>query len=337
MVNHFGNLYVHSISRFMWHFIVLAFLAWCAFKLRTDLAQLSLAPVLQSWNLVLLAAALSLLSYALRIFRWRFYLGRLGHRLPLGFAALTFIAGFAYTISPGKVGEMVRARYYLPLGVPLVAVMAAFFAERLMDLIAMVVFAVLLIAGTSRYDGALGVAAGAVVVGLAILALVPWAAIDAALRSRPRIPIRAAILALTSALAATRPLLRPSSLVLGFAIAVAAWGLEGVGLGVVSSMVPGLHLDVTIAVGIYAVAVLIGALSFLPGGLGGTEAVMTTLLVSHGCSVTQALLVTLVCRFVTLWFAVSLGWIAVFVLRQRPTLFVASPALATPVQGSAEG
>jgi uncharacterized protein (TIRG00374 family) len=130
--------------------------------------------------------------------------------------------------------------------------------------------------------------------------------------------LRKVLLALTSSLAATRPLLRPTTLALGFAIGLAAWGLEGLGLGVVSSMVPGLHLDATIAVGIYAVAVLIGALSFLPGGLGSTEAVMTTLLVGRGCSVTQALLITLVCRLVTLWLAVCLGWVAVLVLRQRP-------------------
>jgi len=320
MVDHFRNLYVHSISRFMGHCIVLAFLAWCAFALRRDLAQLSLVPVLQSWDLILFAAVLSLLNYAFRIFRWRFYLARLGHTLPIGFAALTFTAGFAYTISPGKVGEMVRARYYLPLGVPLASVTAAFFAERLLDLIAMVVFAVLLIAGSSRYDGALAAAAGVVAAVLALLALVPWVRIDAAIRARPGLPapLRAALLTLSSALVATRPLLRPAPLALGFAIALVAWGLEGLGLGVLSSIVPGLHLDPAIAVGIYAVAVLIGALSFLPGGLGSTEAVMTTLLVGRGYTVTQALLVTLVCRFVTLWLAVCLGWVAVLVLRQRP-------------------
>jgi len=71
------------------------------------------------------------------------------------------------------------------------------------------------------------------------------------------------------------------------------------------------------AVGIYAVAVLVGALSFLPGGLGSTEAVMTTLLVAHGTSFGDAVFVTLACRIVTLWLAVVLGWVAVLSLRQR--------------------
>jgi uncharacterized membrane protein YbhN (UPF0104 family) len=318
MASRYRNL-VHPISRFVPHCIVLAFATWCAFALRGDLAQISLAPVLRSWDLVALAAVLSVLNYALRIFRWRSYLARLGHALPLRFAALTFTAGFAYTLSPGKVGELVRARYYVPLGVPLATVTAAFFAERLMDLIAMIVLAALLFAGSQRYEGAIIGAALAVALVLAFLWLVPWGSVAAAVRSRARMPgpLRAALLALTSTLTATRPLLRPAPLALGFAIGLLAWGLEGVGFGVLSSIVPGIHVDVMIAVGIYSIAVLIGGLSFLPGGLGSTEAVMTALLVSHGYTVTQALLITLVCRLVTLWLAVCLGWVAVLVLRQR--------------------
>jgi uncharacterized protein (TIRG00374 family) len=82
-------------------------------------------------------------------------------------------------------------------------------------------------------------------------------------------------------------------------------------------MFPSPHLDLLAGIGIYGVAVLIGGLSFLPGGLGSTEAVMTTLLTIRGYTVSQALAITLTCRLVTLWFAVILGWLAVFALRER--------------------
>lgn len=310
---------MRSVSRYVPHCIVLAFVAWCAWALRGDLARLSVAPVLRSWDLVAVAVMLSLANYALRILRWRIYLARLGHLWPARFTALTFTAGFAYTLSPGKVGEMMRARYYLPLGVPLATVTAAFFAERLMDLIAMVVLAALLFAGSQRYTGAIVGAAAGVAVVLALLTSVPWAALASAVRSWIRVPesLRAGLIALASTLASTRPLLRPQALLIGLALALLAWGLEGIGFGVLSAMIPGIHLDIATAVGIYAVAVLIGGLSFLPGGLGSTEAVMTALLVSRHYPVSQALLVTLVCRLVTLWLAVLLGWFAVFLLRLR--------------------
>lgn len=310
---------MRQIARFIPHIVVLIFAAWCAYALRGDLAQISLIRLLRAWDLIAVAAVFSLVNYLLRIVRWRSYLGRLGHCLGFRFATLTFIAGFAYTLSPGKVGEMVRARYYLPLGVPLAKTAAAFFAERLMDLFAMVVLAALLFAGSPQYQGAILGAAALVVATLVVFALVPWNRVTVLLGTASRLPgtLRKGLMGISSALGATKPLLRPVPLALGFALALVAWGLEGAGLNVLVGILPGAHLDLPTAVGIYSVAVLIGGLSFLPGGLGSTEAIMTALLVTHGFSVGDSLLLTLTCRLVTLWLAVCLGWIAVLVLRQR--------------------
>jgi uncharacterized membrane protein YbhN (UPF0104 family) len=128
---------------------------------------------------------------------------------------------------------------------------------------------------------------------------------------------------IASMLASTRALMSPGILLIGFALGLLAWGLEGAGLGLLSSMFPPVHLDPLTATGIYGVAVLIGGLSFLPGGLGSTEAVMTALLATHGYSVSQSLLVTLTCRLVTLWLGVVVGWGAVLGLRQRAIPLVA--------------
>jgi uncharacterized protein (TIRG00374 family) len=315
------------LIRLVPHLLVVAFVIWCAFALHADLQQVSLAPILRSWDLVGLAAVLSLLNYALRIMRWRWYLARLGHPLQTRFAALTFVAGFAYTLSPGKVGEMVRARYYVPLGVPLSKVAAAFFTERLLDLVSMVFLALLVFADSTSYRGVIGAAGALIAIVLVVVAWLPWEAIGVACESAARLPrpMRTALVSVSSALASTRPLLRPMPLVLGFAAGLLAWGVEGLGLGVLTGIFPTLHLDITTAVGIYAIAVLVGGLSFLPGGLGSTEAVMTTLLVAHKFSVGDAVFVTLACRVVTLWLAVLLGWVATLLLRQR-TLAVASPS-----------
>jgi uncharacterized protein (TIRG00374 family) len=315
---------MRQLSRFLPHLVLVAFATWCLFSVRNDLAQLSLAAIAKSWDLVVLAMLLSLLNYVLRIVRWRFYLSRLGHILDFRFTALTYGAGFAYTLLPGKVGEMVRARYYLPLGVALTDVTAAFFAERLMDLLAMTALASLVFTASHRYEGAFMGAAAVLVIALATLTLVPWASVAAALRSADQgaSRIRWALAGVAMALASTRTLLRPAVLVSGFAVGLIAWGFEGAGLGLLGSMFPTVGLSLTTAIGIYGIAVLIGGLSFLPGGLGSTEAVMTALLSANGLTVSQALLLTLTCRLVTLWFAVALGWIAVFALRHKQPLAV---------------
>lgn len=300
-------------------YLILAFAAWCLISLRADLVQLPLAAVLRSWDVVAVAALLSLVNYLLRIWRWRIYLQRFGHKLPLRFAALTFVSGFAYTLSPGKLGEMVRARYYGPLQIPLSQVAAAFFCERFLDLVAMVALAALLFGSDSGYANQIaGGGAGALVILIAV-ALLPWSQIAARLNSKHGQPgkVAAALARIANTLACSRVLLSPGMLAAGFALGLGAWSLEGVGLAVLSSMFQPPHLDLTGAIAVYAVAVLIGGLSFLPGGLGSTEAVMTALLTAHHYSVSEALLITLTCRLVTLWLGVAVGWVAVLVLRQR--------------------
>jgi glycosyltransferase 2 family protein len=313
---------MRRILRVAPYIFALAFALWCGFALHGDLAQLSPAVLLRAWPVMVSAAMLSLLNYALRIVRWRYYLARLGHPVPHGFAALTYTAGFAYTVSPGKVGEMTRAQYYVSLGIPVSDVAAAFFGERLLDLVVMVALASLLLTTASGYQAAVYAAAALVVVVLGALAVTPWPALAERILGWgiiPR-PLRRGLTGLASALASTRRLLLPGVLSIGFLLGLLAWVMEGLGLGILSSMFSAAHLDWSTAIGIYGIAVLIGGLSLLPGGLGSTEAVMTALLAAHGYPLSQAVVITLTCRLVTLWFAVFLGWLAILSLRQRPSL-----------------
>ena len=60
---------------------------------------------------------------------------------------------------------------------------------------------------------------------------------------------------------------------------------------------------------IYAAMTVAGALSFLPGGLGVTEAGMLALLTTFGTGIARgtAAAATFVTRACTLWFAVGIG------------------------------
>jgi uncharacterized protein (TIRG00374 family) len=313
------NRQMQPLSRYLFPVLLAGFAVACLFGLRSDLALVSFSPLARSWDLVVLAAFCSLLNYVLRIIRWQRYLARLGHSMPLTFVGLSYVAGFAFTVSPGKLGEMARARYYSRFGVSLPDVAGAFFVERLMDVIAMMALAVLVLAAIPRYQFALWVTGALITVALVTLTVLPWTRIARAIETSARFPrpLLGLILGVTRALEAAYALLSPGPLLWGLALGLLAWGLEGIGLATLASIFPAVHLEPAVGVGIYAVAVLVGAISFLPGGLGSTEAVMTALLSAHGYSVGEAFLITIVCRMVTLWFAVGIGWIAVYVLRNR--------------------
>jgi uncharacterized protein (TIRG00374 family) len=303
-----------------------AFLAWSVISFRRDLAQVSWVALLRSWDLVAAAAALSVLNYLLRGLRWRFYVRQLGHHVDFTFATLTFVAGFAYTLSPGKLGELARARYYRPRGISLGEIAVAFFAERVLDIAVIIVLAALWSVRSPQYQLVTVWVAVAIATVLVLLAAVRWGSLAERVRASAALPARArsAVAGLCVAIASTRPLFRPGALLIGFAIGLIAWGLEALGLWVLADLFPAAHLDLPTAAGIYGLGLLAGGISMVPGGLGSAEAVMTTLLVSQGFPVADALMVTMTCRLVTLWFAVFLGWAAVFSLRQTLRPAVAS-------------
>ena len=299
-----------------------AFAIWCVVGFQRDIARISLEPLAHGWPAIAAATGLSLLNYALRVIRWRLYLVRLGHVLPWRFVTLTFMAGFAFTLSPGKLGEMVRARYYQRHGIPLSDVTAAFFVERVLDLLAMVLLAVFVLAELRAYDAVLWIAAALVAGLLAGMALVPWPQVVERLMARnardhtarPPLWVRG-VLPVARMLVSARRFLTPGLLIWGLALGVAAWGAEAIGLKIVGDVVSSAPLSWSSAAGIYAVAIIAGALSFLPGGLGSTEAVMASLLYAHGFQWPEAILLTLVCRLLTLWLAVLIGWLCVWALR----------------------
>jgi glycosyltransferase 2 family protein len=320
---------VRRLSRYVFPGLLTVFAVACLYGLRGDLARISLAPLAHAGDLVALAALCSLFNYALRIIRWRHYLARLGCSLPLRFTALTYIAGFAFTVSPGKLGELARARYYSgagsPAGATLPNVAGAFFVERLMDVTAMIVLAALIVTSAPRYEFVIWSAGVSALAVLALVGILPWPSLANRLEASgmPRVFTRAAGGA-ARAFGAARSLLSPGVSLFGFTLAFLAWGLEGLGLCVLASIFPAAHMLPATGVGIYAIAVLAGALSFLPGGLGSTEAVMAALLTAQGYPVSDALLVTIVCRILTLWLAVCIGWVAVFMLRSRMVSMVSA-------------
>jgi uncharacterized protein (TIRG00374 family) len=66
---------------------------------------------------------------------------------------------------------------------------------------------------------------------------------------------------------------------------------------------------------VYALAMLAGAVSFMPGGLGGAEAVMVGLLVWKGMNSADAVAATVLIRLATLWFAVAIGAVMLIKLK----------------------
>src|SRR5581483_8011848 len=108
---------------------------------------------------------------------------------------------------------------------------------------------------------------------------------------------------------------------------VLAWACECVAFWVILRGFPEASVPLVRCTFIYAAMTIAGALAFLPGGLGVTEAGMVALLVAAGSGIDEptAFAATFVTRICTLWFAVVIGIVALgFVRRAGATVDLAA-------------
>lgn len=267
-----------------------------------------------------LMLALSSAGYALRFARWNRYLQTLGHPIPTRVHLRIYLAGFALTATPGKLGEALRSHLLKPLGVPYTHSLAALVSERMADVAIIALFALAGLTTYSRLNLLILPAAAAVL--LLYLACTR----DAVLDRLPRIVPAGGRLhhwavRIAGLLRAAGRCTQAGNLLPTFGLGTAAWLCEVLSFFLLLTWM-GSGAGFSVALLSYATATLAGALSFLPGGLGGTEAAMTSLLLSAGLDTALAVAATIAIRLTTLWFAVVVGlcsyaWHAVVSGRQR--------------------
>jgi len=69
-------------------------------------------------------------------------------------------------------------------------------------------------------------------------------------------------------------------------------------------------LDYFTVLAIYVTSILLGAVSFIPAGIGVTEGTLTGLLTLEGIDVSTALILSIMIRILTLWYSVCVGFIS---------------------------
>ena len=97
-----------------------------------------------AWWTFAAALGLALTNYALRYVRWTLYLRHRGLSVPPRTSVLVFVSGFALSVTPGKIGELIKS-YLLRaiLAIPIARSAPLVVAERVTDLIALLLLGLL--------------------------------------------------------------------------------------------------------------------------------------------------------------------------------------------------
>ena len=254
----------------------------------------------------LASATLCLLNYLLRGLRWREWMAH--YQRPLGVleGLRLYVAGYALTPTPGNVGEAVRGLWMVNQPLSTAQSMAIFGAERLADLLCLILMALPALGWlwwhsaqelTSLGLGFWGWRAG--LLAVAVLGVLAVFVVARRIVRQPRWAARLAWLNEAWHCLAHQPWR-------WLALTLAAWASQGLAVALLCRAA-GLEISTWLAAGFYALAMVGGALSALPAGLGGTEAVLVALLVGQGAAVGTAVGITVLVRLLTLWLAVALG------------------------------
>jgi uncharacterized membrane protein YbhN (UPF0104 family) len=247
------------------------------------------------------AAALCCVNYGLRGLRWRMWMAQYQRPLGLVEGMRLYLAGYTFTPTPGNIGEAARGLLLARNPLSPAQSLALFGAERLADLLCLILLC-LPLAGWLIGIGGLSdprMLERWWPIGLLLPVVV---AATFTLRARWLAALRGSwVQEAWRCLSVRAPV--------WFTLTLVAWVAQGTTVWLLCRDA-GLDLALLQACGVYAVAMVGGALSFLPAGLGGTEALMSGLLVLHGASTAQALGITVLARLLTLWLAVAIGALA---------------------------
>ncbi len=310
---------------------ILAVFVYAGIALASDVRSLREHLARFEWWTLAAALALAGGNYALRFGKWQYYLRRLGigatvgggtegeafTPIPVLESLSIFIAGFAMSLTPGKAGEVFRSALLASArGTPVARSAPIVVADRVTDLLALVG---LIAAGTLYFPDYRWIAWTALaMVATVMLFVFSTAATEGLFRLITRFgPGRAIEPKLRQAWDALRRVMTPSALLATTLVSALAWALECLALWLILSGL-GHGTSIALASFVYGTATIAGAIAMLPGGLGGTELAMRTMLTRlGGVAVAPAAAATLLVRLATLWFAVGLGFIALWLFRLR--------------------
>ncbi|HEY42645.1 MAG TPA: flippase-like domain-containing protein [Anaerolineae bacterium] len=291
--------------------LILGFIVILVLALLGDIQQVGDHLTEFTWYLAPIILACTLFNYTLRFFKWHFYLAQIGiHDLPWRESARLFVAGFPLAVTPGKIGEALKGVWLNRVaGSPTARGITVVLAERISDGFAVLALSTLGVIAYPKYWPAFVIVLGVLLLGVFLSQIRPLAL--AVLDWIDRLPLLQHIAHhLREFYEGTYILFRPRATLFAVSLGTLAWLGEGVGmyLVLIGLGIPSGLETFSLAIFVLSFSTVVGAVSTLPGGLVAAEASIAGMLgLLMGLPTSTAVAATLLIRFATLWFGVTLG------------------------------
>lgn len=300
--------------------VSLGAIIFLAFSIYADFGNLMIAFSKFSWIWFPVVLALSFGNYLVRFAKWQYYLHILNIKLKPSKSFLIFIGSFIMSVTPGKMGEVLKSFLLKEeTNTPVSVSAPIILAERITDFLSIVMLCSIG-AVVFGYGIEIILATG---IGFILLTLILSSKnlSHKIINFLTRIKYTAKHTdKIYSAYDSIYELVKIKPLILMVIASSAAWFLECLGFYTVLkvfSSVSNIDVSLLSATFIYGFSTLVGAIAMLPGGLGATEASLTGLLLLLKIPKDISVASTIIIRVATLWFAVILGVFAIQILNRK--------------------
>ena len=318
------SLDLKSLERKILIFFTVGLIFYISLVLFADIQKIFQVFLLFNWQLVFVLLFLSLLNYLIRFIRWHYFLKQIAIHLPVITSFQIFLSGLSMTVTPGKMGEVVKA--YLVkkhTGNKFSQMIPLLITERLTDGIGMLILA---LGGIYLFRQSILFFVFSLAIIVIFFCFVYYK--QYTLRFIKKLEHKVGHLKILDFFITffdhSEKLLKPKQLTVAIILSSVAWSLEGFSLFLLlNSFGQFWNLNsFLLSFFIFSFSSIVGFLVLIPGGIGVAEGSITSLLnLFFQIKLPQAIFITLIFRFTTLWFGVFLGLLNLFLSFSKLRLY----------------
>ena len=243
------------------------------------------------------------------IIKWHLLLKNCEIHVPLKKNIIVFLSGAAFEITPGQIGVLIKSQILkTSFNIPRTRTVPVIFIEKMYDLVGAILASIIgiIILGIEPY--------------LIIVAILVLAIIFFFMYYRPasklffkRITKTKFFSKYVENISEFDKVIQKSTNVkiatTCILLAVTYWFIISAAVYYTLIAFDINILDYLEVLAIYVTSVLLGAISFIPGGIGITEGSITGLFTLNGIDVSTALILSIMIRIFTLWYSVGVGFV----------------------------
>lgn len=302
-------------------FFFIALIFYSVLILLVDIKKVFRVSSSFNWWIVLLLLLLSLLNYIFRFFRWHYFLNVLSIKISPLISLRIFLSGLSMTITPGKMGEVVKA--YLikkETGNRFAEMVPLLVTERLTDGIGMILLS---LGGIYLFQQSVVffIFAFGIVLIFFLFVYQKKFVLKIIKQFEKKFGHVKVLDFFIVFFENSQKLIKTKQLSLAIIISLIAWSFEGLSLFILINQFGSFwnwH-SLLYSFLIFSFSSIAGFLVLIPGGIGIAEGSITSLLtLFFHLNLPVAIFITLIFRFSTLWFGVFMGLSNLFLSLSKP-------------------